>query len=365
MFKMSQSLADQIVPDSEMESLNSRQKSPKIDYNQPVSSCYEHPIITVCIGEKKYGILGSHIRKYPLLGHSSHKTYVTLSDVHEDVAHTLVHFLYSGAYETINSAPDDNISYIQREYQRSVLVYQASRKYHIADLETLAKKYIEYFDEAISPFEILRSIKEIFSRLPEDEVWILGYAKRVLQRSFVSGNSRFNIDDFSGIMTDNDSFSRVIMLAMIEILSSHHRILENGSKSHTHSAQGGPFGFESDGSIVPDECETTDEANKIGKGSTDKHVSTESLVVVKGVSIASDECPVAKEWHFEPGVTDSTVASQFDAKDSLVKNLLPDVGLYHDWETLSSKDRRKRSKKLKARGLPIPDTNGVVSISLM
>jgi len=136
--------------------------------------------------------LGSHIRKYPLLGRSfPPNTYITLSDIHGDVGHTLVHFLYSGTYETINSPLDENISYIEREYRRSVLVYHASRMYNITDLEILARKYIEHFDEAISTFEILRSIGEIFPKLPEDEVWLPSYVKKVLRRSFVSGNSRF------------------------------------------------------------------------------------------------------------------------------------------------------------------------------
>jgi len=77
--------------------------------------------------EKEYGILRSHIRKYPLLAHSCPQdTYVTLSDIHGDVGHTLVHFLYSGTYETINSPLEKNISYLEREYQRSVLIYHVA-----------------------------------------------------------------------------------------------------------------------------------------------------------------------------------------------------------------------------------------------
>jgi hypothetical protein len=196
-------------------------------------------MVALCIGEKQYGILGSHIRKYPLLGHRSPQdTYITLPDIYGDVGHTLVHFLYSGTYETINSPLDENMSYFEREYQRSLLVYHASRKYNITDLEILARKYIEHFGEAISTFEILRLTGDIFSKLPEDEVWLPGYVRKLLQRSFVSGNSRFNIDELSGISKNYDSFSRVIMLSVIDILSSHIQCLEKRTGSQPHVASG-------------------------------------------------------------------------------------------------------------------------------
>ncbi|KAJ5346237.1 hypothetical protein N7452_004241 [Penicillium brevicompactum] len=355
---MTQSLSSQILAGSE--SPNSAQNFPKIEYNQPLSSPYEHPVITICIGEKEYGILGSHIRQYPLLGPSSPQdTYVTLSDIHGDVGHTLVHFLYSGTYETINSPLGENISYIEREYQRSVLIYHASRKYQITDLEILARKYIEHFDEAISTFEILRSTGEIFSKLPKDEVWLPGYVRKTLQRSFVSANSRFNTDDLSGILKDYNSFSRAIMLSVIEILSSHIQCLEKGTRSQPHFTSG---------------------------FSTHGGTTTENLVVVEEWSVTSEKFPApgecsspedppapgdppapeepSAEWHARPDETDSAAAGPADSKGSLAKILLPDVAEYHDWENLSPKNRRKRIMKLKKRNLPIPDENGVISISL-
>jgi hypothetical protein len=42
------------------------------------------------------------------------------------------------------------------EYRRSILVYQAARRYDLYDLETYAKKYIEMFGESTSIFDIWR-----------------------------------------------------------------------------------------------------------------------------------------------------------------------------------------------------------------
>ena len=152
------------------------------------------------IGAKAYTILESHIEKYPLLGHGSVTSQVRLPEVAEDIGHTLVHFLYTGTYETINSPLDATVSLVEREYERSVMVYHASRVYEILDLEILARKYIEYFGEAISISGILRSTKKIFSKLPEDEVWLPDYLKGVLQQSFASNNSRFDFDHMPGVL---------------------------------------------------------------------------------------------------------------------------------------------------------------------
>ena len=73
-----------------------------------------------------------------------------MSDVHEDVGHTFVHFLYSGDYETLNWPLDESTSDIAREYKRSILVYQASRIYYLPDLEALAKQKIEQLGEEVS-----------------------------------------------------------------------------------------------------------------------------------------------------------------------------------------------------------------------
>lgn len=91
-----------------------------------------------------------------------------------------MHFLYSGNYETINSPLDGDKFYVAREYRRNVLVYHTSRAYKIAPLEALAKKHIEHFGEEMSMFDSLRTIAEVFSKLPEDETWLPIYIKRNL-----------------------------------------------------------------------------------------------------------------------------------------------------------------------------------------
>lgn len=81
---------------------------------------------TICIGHKEYGIPSGFLRSYRQLTQKSVGSQVVLDDIDEDVGHTLVHFLYSGSYETIGAALAEG-THVEREYRRSLSVCQASR----------------------------------------------------------------------------------------------------------------------------------------------------------------------------------------------------------------------------------------------
>ncbi len=145
------------------------------NFNRP----YEAPVVTATIGNKKYCIPGNCLRKCPQFEQQSFLySYITLPDIHEDVGHTFVHFLYSGYYETINSSLGEGTPSVAREYKRSVLVYQASRTYQLPALEAFARDYIERLGEELSITDILRITREVFSKLPDDETWLPNYIER-------------------------------------------------------------------------------------------------------------------------------------------------------------------------------------------
>lgn len=193
---------------------------------------YELPIVTVTVGRKKYGVPGYFLRKYPQFNHQSWDTSVLLSDVHEDVGHTLVHFLYSGCYETIDSPPDEEQSEIAREYRKAVLAYQASRTYKLSGLETLAKGYIEYFGAAMTTLDILQITRNTFAKLPEDETWLINHVKLCLQQLLASEQSKSDLDALYEVFGQEHSFESVMTKMMLEILSSrlcHRDNIENNN----------------------------------------------------------------------------------------------------------------------------------------
>lgn len=197
------------------------------------------PIITITIGSKLYGIPEYYVRKIPRLSKnlSAWNSDIALPDIHEDVGHTIIHFLYSGSYETIISPLERGVDCIAREYRRSVLVYEAARAYDIPDLGALARKYIEHFGEALSLFDILRTVKEVFSKLPEDESWLPLYVKQKLNHIFLFDESTFTDDEFFGILGEDRYFSNAVFKMTLDIYSTRLQFLES-EPTHQNSNSG-------------------------------------------------------------------------------------------------------------------------------
>ncbi|KAJ5709035.1 hypothetical protein N7493_010369 [Penicillium malachiteum] len=152
------------------------------------------------LGKKRYSLLGCFIRKYPqfdrqLLWHTS----IDLSDVHKDVGYTIVHFLYSESYKTIDSPLDEGESKIAREYKKAVLAYRASRTYKLPALESLAKRYIKLFGEAMATSDILQITREVFPKFSKDETWLPNHIKPNLQQFSISGESDTDLDALNTI----------------------------------------------------------------------------------------------------------------------------------------------------------------------
>ncbi|KAI9042483.1 uncharacterized protein KD926_005564 [Aspergillus affinis] len=142
-----------------------------------------------------------------------------MSDIHEDVGHTMVHFLYTGGYETVNSPLDEGTSDISREYKKSVLVYHASRTYGLPELETIAKQKMKQLDEEIPILEVLQVTRDVFSSLPAGETWLPSYIGENLQRLLEPEDPALGLREFYNILGRDHQFDIVVMKMILEILS--------------------------------------------------------------------------------------------------------------------------------------------------
>ncbi|KAJ6126209.1 hypothetical protein N7471_010702 [Penicillium samsonianum] len=453
------------------------QRFPKVEYNQPQFSLYELPMATLSIGTKRYSIPSFYLQKYPLFEDMFLFEDLRLSGVPEDIGHTLVHFLYTGAYETIDSPLSERTSYVEREYQRSVQVYHTCRKYGLPDLEALAEKHIEYFGKAMTTIELMNSTREAFFLLPEDEIWLPEYVRKVLRREFVSVKSQPNIREIANNGTGKkiELFSTAVMAVVIDILCVHVQQCVKNHKGHLDS-------LEAEGDTEPEHAAASDAGTGEYFVWPEKPASAEANVAVNGLPVSPDEsavdypgsfaqapicdpddlekfptedadqipdCPpddsadhpteyLAEDlapfsachtaafpannarmtgwagvpdqpFAYEPCYEEAALeepAPDEDVPEPLVYGdpvyekaaadkpvleeeaspeeataqepvaevittqatsdspLVPNSSLYVNWNLLSSKDQKKRIKKLRARGLPIPDKNGVISINL-
>ncbi|KAJ5654767.1 hypothetical protein N7490_001770 [Penicillium lividum] len=142
-----------------------------------------------------------------------------MSDVDGDVGHTVVHFLYTGGYETVSSPLDEGTSDLAREYRRSVLVYHASRTWGLTGLEVLSQQKMHHLDEELPVLEILPVMRDVFSSLPAGETWLPDYIQGHLQRSLKPNDPRLGLHEFYEVIGQDHQFDNVVMKMIIEILS--------------------------------------------------------------------------------------------------------------------------------------------------
>ncbi|KAL5332341.1 hypothetical protein BJX70DRAFT_404700 [Aspergillus crustosus] len=192
----------------------------KIDYNQPQSCPYiSSNIIRIVIQGMECHIPDCYIKQYNQLKCNPFlfPPTIALDDIDGDIGHTVVHFLCTGQYETLSSAPDENSSSLDLEYRRSVQTYHAARTHGLHGLENLAIKYIRSLGESISIFQILRVAKTVFSKLPKDETWFRDYLQQNLQDALMHDKNLFKKDELHAAIGGDPILYEALMKMMVDI----------------------------------------------------------------------------------------------------------------------------------------------------
>ncbi|KAL3456211.1 hypothetical protein BJX64DRAFT_48504 [Aspergillus heterothallicus] len=195
-----------------------------IGYNQPARSPYEHPIATVYIGNKRYGIPADFLESIPHFKKQLDRKVareLVLDDVDEDIGHTLIHFLCTGRYETLYSGNS-----IATEYRRSALAYEVARRYGLRGLEDLARTHIKQFGPLVQLQVVLETVRDIFPNLPADEKWFKDYLKERLADSFNEDRDFFRQEELSKAISQSTVFERTIMQLTVDILFTRISELE-------------------------------------------------------------------------------------------------------------------------------------------
>lgn len=152
------------------------------------------------------------MNKYPTL-HYSHQAYespssspfsseknnqfptIWLSDVDEDVGHTLMHYLYTGHYQTLKLPSVWGVPKRTIEYTRSVLVYRTALNYGLKPLEDLAKRYMEIFDQHIHVFDIIRLARKHFPNVVDNK-WYFDYLTERILAAFDANEEVFHSEQY-------------------------------------------------------------------------------------------------------------------------------------------------------------------------
>ncbi|KIW06417.1 uncharacterized protein PV09_02868 [Verruconis gallopava] len=142
-----------------------------------VTSPYTSRAISVKIGSSNasYTILQAHVDQYPALkAHMNQKKAdapIELPDVDEEVAHTLIHFIYTQQYQSLGLGGIPENVRAKAEFKRSILAYFAARLCEISTLEVLTKEKMEHFSKRISIYDVQEIITSVATKLPKDDIW--------------------------------------------------------------------------------------------------------------------------------------------------------------------------------------------------
>ncbi|KAL4918411.1 hypothetical protein BDW62DRAFT_200791 [Aspergillus aurantiobrunneus] len=189
------------------------------EYYQPESSPYTGSSVRIVIGHSTEYIVPSTIAgQIPSLEkHCSGNgdQLARFPEVDEEIAHTFIHYLYTGDYQTLKPALGCNIPRRAVEYRRSVLAYHAGRRCGLEGLADHGKKYMQLFDRHVTLFDIIYLGRRYFSRITED-AWFCEYLTHKIMASFEIDEEIFQQEEFFNAFGEAPDFDRFLAKVMAE-----------------------------------------------------------------------------------------------------------------------------------------------------
>lgn len=126
-------------------------------------------------------------------------------EIDDDVAHTLIHYLYTGDYQTLKPTPTS-----RTEYNTSLLAYHAGLHCGLVGLAELGKKYMRIFDSNVPLFDIISSGRKYFPRITED-AWFSEYLTTKVWESFETEEDIFEQEEFLRDIGEAPEFDRFLV----------------------------------------------------------------------------------------------------------------------------------------------------------
>jgi hypothetical protein len=142
---------------------------------------------------------------------------IELPEVDEDIGHTLVHYLLTGAYQTLQPQDDLDTPNSTTEYQRSILVYCTARRYGLDTLTDHARRNMGLFDKRLTIFEILDIARDMYSKFTEDEIWFPNYLKTKVEAAYEADETVFTQERFLDYIGEATVFNKALVKIMVRI----------------------------------------------------------------------------------------------------------------------------------------------------
>lgn len=145
---------------------------------------------------------------------------VYLSDIDPDIAHSFVHFLHTGRYETLWSGETDFVAKNIREHKRAISLYVSGGKYGLKNLQSLAVERISLIDQDVPVGDVLEHIEAAFSKISDSDEWLTAYLNDVLKKTFTAYSSTSEVTPHRQV---GSGFARAMLDSVAVIFAAIHR----------------------------------------------------------------------------------------------------------------------------------------------
>ncbi|CAI0651941.1 unnamed protein product [Colletotrichum noveboracense] len=156
---------------------------------------------------------------------------IHIEEVPDDAGHVLVHYLYTGTWQTLSQSHsqqepptcyDSNISVIKSDFETSVHVYCAAKAYGLPALVGMAKKEVLRLANYLTPLDVVVSASEACQLLSEHDIWFGSFLQRRLRLMF---NTSKYLDDsvFLGCVQHGTVYSNFLVKSMFLLCCQNSR----------------------------------------------------------------------------------------------------------------------------------------------
>lgn len=116
---------------------------------------------------------------------------ISLPDLDENIGHTLVHYLYTGTYETINIRSNLSGTNDHTEFKQAVSVCVAAQTYHLPGLQELARKEANRLGMHLDVFEAVDAVGQNYRKFGEVMIWLSDYLEEKIKAAFHEDHTAF------------------------------------------------------------------------------------------------------------------------------------------------------------------------------
>ena len=134
---------------------------------------------------------------------------VDLPSIDEDTGHTLVHYLHTGAYETLDNLDVSTADHERVELKRAIRTYFTARTYDLSGLQQLAMDNIECYGMRLSVIDVFELIDQEFPKFEDESGSFYEYLKKIF---------RVRFEDNYAFFTKGTPFNRIHNVQLNRIL---------------------------------------------------------------------------------------------------------------------------------------------------